>query len=553
MEKIHPLTLAVLKGAFESVVNEMDTTLIRTAFSAVICEAEDQANGIYEAATGDVIAQGYRGLPVFVGTMQFAVRSVIERAASIGVGPGDVIVMNDPYLGGTHLMDMKFVAPFYYQGELVAWVANTGHWTDVGGGTPGGFSGTAEEIFQEGLRLPPVKLFANGQIVRDVETIMMANMRVPEERQGDIRAHLNALIVGQRRLAAVIDKYGLDTVRAFWAELKARSEQQMRSVLAEIPQGVYAFTDYLDNDGVTDEPVKLHVDITVGQGDIHFDFSKSAPPLRGPMNSVLSSTMSACYIALMHLFPELPVNAGCFAPVRFTIPETTFLNAKYPKPVSGCAAETSQRVVDLVFGALAEAIPERVSAGAFATIVNFTLGGEDPETGRYVLYLMAGGGYGGNKEFDGLSHMPATIGTSRAQPVELLEHRYPVRFRCSAMRPDSAGPGRRRGGFGAVYEFELLRGSAVASCVGDRGKFPPFGILGGKPGACMKLSFRISGEWMQPPAVSKASRIQLHAGDLVRLEMPGGGGYGDPAEREPELVAIDLKRRLYTSKAAAGL
>ncbi|HKU52323.1 MAG TPA: hydantoinase B/oxoprolinase family protein, partial [Nitrospira sp.] len=391
--------------------------------------------------------------------------------------------MNDPYLGGTHLMDVKLVMPFFYEGRLVAWLANTGHWADIGGSVPGGFSGEAEEIFQEGIRIPPIKLVARGELRSDVESLLLANIRVPAERQGDIRAQINALLVGDRQLRKIIEKYGHETFSAFTRELRLRAASHAQSLISTIPDGVYHSTEILDNDGITDQPIKIQLKLVVEDQSILFDFSGSSPPVRGVMNSVYSSTATACFIAIAHVFPTLQVNAGSFDPFRFNIPEETFLNAQFPRAVAGCAAETSQRIIDAVFQALAKAIPERVFAPSFSTVGNLTLGGHDPEGGPYVLYLIAGGGSGACERSDGLTHAPTTIGTARSQPIEILEKKYPIRFTQFAIKEDSAGKGRRRGGFGVIYEFELLRGEAVASCIGDRGIFPPLGLLGGAQGS----------------------------------------------------------------------
>lgn len=537
---VDPITLAVIRGALEEITNEMDYVFERMAFSPVISDAWDRADGIYDPETGEVFAQGPRGLPIFVGVMQFTTRGVIERVRD--VRPNDIYVTNDPYLGGTHLMDVKMVMPFYYRGDLFAYLANSGHWPDIGGRTPGGFSPKATDVYQEGLRLPPVRLFKEGKLDREILDIILLNTRVPGERQGDIRAQATALQVGAKRLAELLDRYGRDTVSAAIRELASRAEAEMRAHIREIPNRTYRFEDFLDSDGIEFRQLGIRLDMIVEDTSIHFDFSRSDPPCRGPLNSVLATTVSACCIGVKHLFPDVPLNYGFFRPFRFTVPPTTFLNAREPRPVAGCAAEVSQRLIDVVFGAFAQAIPDRVPAAAFSTVSNLAVGGIDPLHGPYVFYSFIGGGYGGNPVGDGLTNGCATISLARTQSIEVVEQRYPVFVREYAVRPDSAGPGRSRGGLGVVFEFELRRGEAVvASLLGDRGTCAPFGVAGGHPGAMTRYVFVLDGREYVPPHVTKDEGVSLRAGDRIRMETPGGGGFGPPEERDPELVARDVR------------
>ncbi len=357
---VDPVTLAVVKASLEFTADQMDTAMIKTSFSPVIAEGHDRANGIYDGETGEVIAQGDDALPIFVGAMQFTVQATLEVVKDFA--PGDIFMVNDPYTGGTHLMDVSLLKPFYYRGKLFAWLANTGHWPDIGGSAPGGFVSDATEIFQEGLRLPPVRLFRRGEMNEDILNLVLANIRVPEERIGDIKAAVNALHVGEVRLKAILDKYGLDTVRECIAEMKAHSEKMMRAHLEAIPDGTYTFEDYMDSDGVTNEPLTIHCEMTVKGTDMHLDFSRSSPPCRGPTSSVLSNTLAAFYVAIKHVFTDVPVNSGMFVPFRFNVPETVFLNSKFPKPCASCTAEVGQRVADVVFGCLARPFPTSSSA-----------------------------------------------------------------------------------------------------------------------------------------------------------------------------------------------
>ena len=538
---LDPLTLAVVRGSLEQMTEEMDLTLKRAAFSPVISEGNDLANGLYDAETGEVIVQGKWGLAIFIGIMQFTTEAVIRVAARRGAEEGDVFLVNDPYSGGTHLMDVGMVKPFFHEGKLLLWMANRGHWPDMGGMVPGGFAANATEIYQEGLRIPPVKLFIRGELNEDVLTILMNNIRVAEERYGDFRAHLAAFSVGERRLRRLLERYGVDTVMACMAELKARSERQMRSYLAEVPDGTYEYEDFMDSDGVEPDPLRIHVALTIRGSGAHLDFSQSSPPCRGPMNSVIGTTKSACYLAFKHIFPDIPVNSGCFQPITFNVPETTFLNAVLPRPVSGCASEVSQRVADVVMGALGRAAPERASAGIFGTVSNVSLGGIDPERGPYVAYMFNGGGYGGFAEADGLNYGSPVISVARSQPAELYEQRYPVRIRRFALREDSGGAGEWRGGLGAEIEVEFLGESGVLSYIADRGRFPPKGLLGGEPGALCEIEV-IDGERRYvSPHLTKDANIPLRRGTRLRQKTPGGGGYGDPLKRVPAAVAEDVR------------
>jgi N-methylhydantoinase B len=494
---------------------------------------------------------------VFVGVMQHSTGEIIRL---IGEGktaapePGDIYMVNDPYLGGTHLMDVRFALPFYYGGEHFCWLQNTGHWPDIGGMVPGGFSAHATEVEQEGLRLPPVKLFKKGVMDAEIFAILNSNMRIAEQRIGDIKAQAAALKVGERRLTELIDRYGRDAIVAAIAEMRQRAARLMRAHIAAIPDGAYASEAFVDSDGVVNAPLRIALDITKAGDTLTFDFAGSSPPCRGPMNSVLATTYSAVYLAMRHIFPDTPLNSGAFEPLVIKRPVGTFLDARYPRPVSGCAAEVSQRIAEAVFLALVKAIPDKVTAAPAGTSGNFALGGWDPARDRgYVMYQISGGGYGGNASTDGLTNGCSTIGISKSQPVEVLEQYYPVLFRRFALREGSGGAGAQRGGFGVHYDVELLRGEARASFVMDHGRFGPPGVAGGRDGAPNVVRVHRRGETLVPEHLSKDQGIALQAGDRVEVMTPGGGGYGDPARRDPALVARDVSRGYYTGEEARAL
>lgn len=552
---LDPVTLAVLQAGLQQVCDEMDLTFSRAAFSPVIAEADDRSDGIYAAQDGSLIAQGARGLPVFVGTMQFSTRHLVDRIARGETAPpeeGDIYIVNDPYLGGTHLMDVRFAMPFYRAGKLWCWLSNTGHWPDTGGAVPGGFSASATAAEQEGLRLPPVKLFKRGTMDREIWQIICSNIRVSEQRIGDVTAQAAALLVGAERLAALLDRYGDETVTMAIAEIRALAARQMRSQIALIPPGCYRAEAQIDSDGVVNQPLTIALTVTCDGAGLTFDFAGSSPPCLGPMNSVRATTLSSVYLAMRHIFPDVPISAGAFDPLQITGIEGTFLDAQYPRPVSGCAAEVSQRIAEAVFAALVQAIPDRVTAAPAGTSGNLSLGGHDPERNRdYVMYQISGGGYGGNADHDGLTNGCSTIGISKAPPVEIMEQTYPVLYRRYALHEGSGGAGRHRGGFGLDYEIELLRGTARASFVMDHGRAGPPGALGGRPGAPNRVEVWREGAVWVPPHLSKAQDIPLAPGDRIRVRTPGGGGYGPPDMRKAEAITEDLRLGRITPAAAA--
>ena len=550
MARIDPVTLVVVQNGLQQIATEMDLTFERAAFSPVISEGFDRSDGIYARDTGEVIAQGELGLPIFVGVMQFTTRAVIEHARD--PRPGDIFLVNDPYAGGTHLMDVKMVKPYFYRGRHWAFLSNTGHWPDTGGSVPGGFSTRATEVQQEGLRLPPVRLFRDGVMEDDILSIVLANIRVPEERIGDIKAQVAALTVGEKRLTALLDRYGEETVSACIAELRRRSEQMMRGHIAKIPDGVYTGEAFVDSDGVDPDPLAIRLTIRKEGTDLHFDFSESSAPCRGPLNAVIATTRAAVYLAIKHIFPDVPINAGCFEPLKIADPHGTFLYARYPRPVSGCAAEVSARIAECVFTTLARAIPDDLFAAPAGTSGNLTLGGYDPMRERhYIMYVFSGGGYGGSRAGDGLTNGCSTIGISKTQPTEVLEQHYPVLFERYALRERSGGAGKTRGGFGVDYRIRIRRGEALLSFLMDHGRLGPPGLFGGHDGAKNEVIVSRQGGEYVSPHLSKDEDIRVLAGDVVTVRTPGGGGYGDPRERDPDLVRRDVVRGYMAAEDAA--
>ena len=542
---LDPVTLAILKGRLEQIADEMDATLFRSAFNPIIAEAHDASHGIYDAITGDTLVQGKSGLPIFVGVMAFAVKAVIEKVARDGnLSDGDVFIFNDPYEGGTHLSDFRLVKPIYRNGTVFCYLASVGHWHDVGGNVPGNYNPEATESFQEGMLIPPVKLFSAGVLNTDIVDILSSNSRLPNSLYGDLNGQINALDLGHQRLNDLLDQYGETDIQTALGLLKSRANRMMRDHLQALPNGTISVEDFLDNDGVHDVALKLAVDLSIDGERLTVDFSRSSQACAGPVNISRSTTIAATYVALKHIFTDVPANAGVLQPVEFIIPEDSFLSVKAPKPVGGYT-ETILRLIDVLFCAFEHIAPERVNGCAYGTINALSMAGHRANGARWVMFSFFGGGHGGHPEGDGLNHGNAPISTATIPPLEILEAAYPVAFTQWALRPDSGGVGKHRGGLGAIYEIELLEESATVFLFGERGKFPPPGVVGGGAGAMNKFAYQSADEETAfpdktPPLASKITGVKLRKGQRVRLETPGGGGYGNAQERPEELIRNDL-------------
>jgi N-methylhydantoinase B len=545
-----PVTLAVVRGALEQIADEMDLHLIHAAMSPIISETNDCAHGIFHPETGETIAQGRYGLPVFLANMQFTVQNILELAnAEGGFQPGDLWILNDPYVCGTHLQDVVLVSPHFVDGRLFCIFANTGHWMDIGGGVPGGWAPKATEIHQEGMLIPPLKLYAGGQLNEQLVRMFTGNVRLPNEIAGDLKAMTNVFTNGRRGIDGLVARYGAGTLAACFDETIRRSEQQMRSYIADIPNGVYEAEDWFDNDGVTDAPMRIALKLTVEDETLHFDFTGTAPQARGPINLALTTTLSSCFVALKHIFPEVPVNGGAFRPTRFTVPEGSLIAVKYPGPVGGYL-EVVGKVTDLTFRALAQAIPDRTPAPSFGTTGVITVAGRHPATERYYVGVFPyPGGYGGSHASDGLVNGTPPQSMANFMSIEMSEHRYPLRFDYFALREDSGGAGFHRGGCGTAYGFTMLADSLV-TVLGDRVDHPPPGVAGGGEAAPNFVRFGTAeGDWA-PELRSKLEAQPMRAGDSIRAASPGGGGFGDPLGRDVSEIERDL-RLGYVSRETA--
>jgi len=552
---LDPVTLAVLKGRLEQIADEMDATLYRSAFNPIIAEAHDACHGLYDAVSGDTLVQGKSGLPIFVGVMAFAVRAAAHAATPRGgMKEGDTWLFNDPYEGGTHANDFKLVRPFFRNGKLFCYLASAAHWHDVGGAVPGNYNPAATECWQEAVQIPPVRIQRGGVLEDDILAILRANTRLPDSLWGDLNAQLAALELGVKRLAGLLDEYGDSLVLEGMGELRQRAVKLMRSHISQLPDGVYSFSDMLDNDGVVDEPLTIALDMTIQGERLALDFSRTAKACAGPVNISRATAIAACYVALKHLFPDVPANAGVLDAVDFVLPDGLVISASRPRPVGGYT-ETILRMIDVIFSAAAKADPKRALAQAYGTINALSLAGHRTDEARkgqrWVMFSFFGGGHGGHSDGDGLNHGNAPISTATIPPLEILEAAYPVRFTQWALREGSGGEGEHRGGLGAIYEIELLEESADVFIFGERGRSAPKGIAGGGEGALNVFSYENDGQWREPPMASKMVGIKLKRGERVRLQTPGGGGYGDPGKRSDGQRQNDLAMG-YTTEKTTG-
>ncbi len=527
MPKWDPAELSIAAALFSSVAEEMGVTLGRTAHSPNIKERHDYSCAVFDPA-GRLVAQAAH-IPVHLGAMPAAVQAALPLAP---FAPGDTVILNDPYLGGTHLPDITMVSPVFSGKSLVGFVASRAHHADVGGMSPGSMP-LAEELLQEGLVIPPVKLYERGRLNRAVLELMLRNMRAPWERQGDLDAQLAAQHTGVRRLGEIVRRIGPTRWRRLSADLMDYAERMMRAALQTIPDGEYRFEDFLDDDGVAAEPVPIRVRIVARDGTLHCDFDGSAPERPSSVNAVASVTRSAVYYAARCLLEAarggelVPANEGCFRPITIALPPASVVNASPPRAVAGGNVETSQRIVDCVLGALAQALPGLIPAASAGTMNNVAMGGRDPASGTvYAYYETVGGGAGGSPTAPGLdavqTHMTNTMNT----PIEALEMAYPLRIVEYGIRRGSGGQGRHKGGDGIVRTWEFLA-PATVTLLTERRRLAPWGLAGGGPGAPGRNTLRRAGADGLEMLPSKV-QLKVQPGDRLTLETPGGGAWGHP-------------------------
>ena len=521
--EIDPVTLEVLRNQFESVAEEMGHVLIRGAYSPNITERQDCSTAIFDA-DGRMVAQAEH-IPVHLGAMPQAVDAVIDHDPA----PGDVFVLNDPFAGGTHLPDVTMVSPIAPREEIVGYAVSRAHHADVGGMTPGSMPAGAEEIYQEGLRLPPTRLVEAGERNEEFLSLILANVRNPEERRADVRAQLAANERGGDRLAALIDDHGESRVRAGFDAVIDYSRQRVREEIDALPNGTYRASDVLEGDGVTDDDIRIAAAITVDGATISVDFAGTADQVAGNLNAPLSVATSAVYFVIRSLTdPEIPPNHGCYEPVTVEAPEGSLLNPEPPAAVVGGNVETSQRVTDVVFLALAEAAPDRVPAQGQGTMNNLIIGGRG---GDFAYYETIAGGFGGRADYDGMDGVQVGMTNTLNTPIEALEAEYPLRVDRYAFRPDSGGDGRHRGGLGLERRLRIQQ-DATVSLLTERRRHAPQGVDGGQPGATGENLLQLPDE--DEKSLPAKTTVDVPAGSVVTVRTPGGGGHGDPAERSAD-------------------
>ena len=553
VRRADPATFEIIKNSLYKIAEEMRVVLAKTAFSPLLKSAGDYSCGVFDAK-GEMVAQG-PDLPIHLGSMPDAVRAVVAAFAP-DVHDGDVFIHNDPYFGGSHLPDVNVVRPAFYDGRLIGYACLRAHWPDVGSATPGSY-GAVTNIFGEGLRLPPLRLISRGTLNVDLEKLILANVRTPDERKGDLGAQLAATLRATERLQALARRYGAKELIATMAAVMDYSERLMRATLMDLPDGEGAFEDFCDGDGVADDPSGkdapfwIRLSVKKRADRLLVDFAGTDPQVKGPMNAPLSVTASGVYCGLKTAIDPnnlIPPNSGCWRAITITAPKGSVVNAEFPAPVVYANHEMSHRVADMVMGALVHFMPRQVMACSQGTSAILTLGGTDPRTARpYVSYETVKGGFGARPNKDGINVVASGISNTMNTPVEILEMAFPVRIERYEVNPDSGGAGRHRGGCGARRVWRMLSDAIGTLCM-ERMTSPPFGLLGGKPGAAAVVTLTTpDGATRHLPSKGAFS---WPAGAVVDMVTPGSGGFGPPAERDPVQIGRDLLDG-YVSGAAA--
>ena len=548
-----PATFVVIKNSLYAAAEEMKVVLAKTAYSPILKVAGDYSCGIFDIS-GQMVAQG-PDLPIHLGSMPDAVKAVVSAFETFE--EGDVFIHNDPYFGGSHLPDVNVVSPAFYNDKLIGFACIRAHWPDVGSASPGSY-GAVTEIYGEGLRLPPVKLYSKGLLNKDVDAIIFANVRTPDERRGDLGAQIAANRRATERLGALADKYGVDVLVATMAEVLNYSEKMMRTLLARLPDGKSTFEDFCDGDGVIEEgdaeDQTFQIKMTVEKTGEHIsvDFSGTDNAVAGPMNAPLSVTASGVFCALKTIIdPDglIPPNSGCWRTITVSAPKGCVLNAEFPSPVVYANHEISHRVCDMTFGAVAEFWPNNTMACSQGTSAVVTFGGEDPRNKqRYVSYETIKGGFGARPNKDGINAIASGISNTMNTPIEILEMSFPVRVDEYVLVTDSGGAGRFRGGLGASRTWTVLDHKARASACLERTKSAPFGLSGGKPGLAAKI-------WTEAPNGDKGiapgkGGFDVPNGGQIHLRVPGSGGFGDPSERDINAIKEDVLDGYISEEAA---
>jgi len=532
---LDPISFEILKNSLISVAEEMGVVLRRSSFSPNIKERRDFSCALFNRS-GQLVAQAEH-IPVHLGAMPYSVQAVLKEFED-DLSEGDDVILNDPYRGGTHLPDITMVSPIFFKERLVGFAANRAHHSDVGGVAPGSMSALSRDINQEGIRIPPVKLWVESKPNRQIFDLVLSNVRTPDERLGDLRAQRAANLVGAKRLHELLKKSSVSNIESGTNQLIDYSEELMVKRIRELPRKSSSAIDYLDDDGFGTTDIPIKVKVTIGQESVAFDFSGSSKQVQGPLNAVYSVTLSAVYYVVRCVTdPSIPANAGCFKPIQVKAPSGTIVNADPPAPVAGGNVETSTRIVDVTLKAFSSIIPERVCAACQGTMNNVTIGGVDPRTGKYFTYYETiAGGFGARYNKDGVdgihSHMTNTLNT----PVEALESAYPLRVRRYELVRGSGGRGRFRGGLGIRRETETLAQGSTISLMGERQRRGPWGLMEGRSGSPGEYGI-VRGNKMM--ALSSKTTLSANAGDVLTVTTPGGGGYGPLSQRTTDKIRQD--------------
>ena len=549
IRSVDPVTLEVVRNKLEGIANEMQTTLLHSAFSPIVKEGMDCSAALF-TADGQTIAQA-TAIPIHLATMIPALAAVVRKYPVAGMAEDDVYILNDPYSGGTHLPDITLFIPVFDEARVIGFSVTTVHHQDMGGMAPGSIPTNATEIYQEGLRIPPLKYMERGVVNETLEAMLRLNIRLPDTFMGDLGAQLSACMVGARRLRALCGAYGADLVVTIFALLLDRSEKMTRAALRALPAGTYRYVDWLDNDGVDlDRRVRIEVAVTVSDGAIHFDFTGSSAQVRGPINCVPSGAQAAAYYAVRALTDaQIPTNGGCFRPVTLHLPEGSIVNPRAPAAVNARTA-TIKRICGAMIGAFADAVPERVPAASAGLSVMLAFGGRRADGSPFILSELVCGGTGASTNADGVDCLQTDGSNSMNQPIEALCVDAPIRIRRFALRPDSGGAGRQRGGLGVVREYEFLADDIRLTFRGERHFTAARGCAGGADGA-MSLAtlYRADGRVEQ---ISKCVTT-VSSGDRLVLETAGGAGYGDPHARMRDALAADVANHKVSAAAARGI
>jgi N-methylhydantoinase B len=536
--KADSITMQVIRYAMEQAADEMGRTLVRTARSTIIKEIEDMTCSIFDRY-GNTIAQAHHA-PMLLTGFELGMRALVKKYGVEDLDEGDLIMFNDPYAGGQHVMDMVTFAPAHYQGKLIGFTGSIAHHSDMGGAVPGGTAGGLTEIYLEGLRFPMVKLYKKGQEDPELFGILENNIRVPDKTLGDIRAQASADFVGVQRLRDIFEKYGVDVVQECQKMLLDYSESRIRAGLKKLPDGTFTGVDYIDDDGQSDEPIKLQVNIHKRGDEAVVDFDGTAKQVKGNINCPIATVHAAVYYALIAVIdPHVPPNSGCYRPFRVEAEEGLIVNPKMPAAM-GARTNTSQKIAEAMMLALSKAAPDRVQAGCHGQITNCGFSGYDPKTGkRFVFIDIQGGGAGARPTKDGRDGQDSHLARFKNTPIEAVELEYPVRIRRYEFIPDSGGAGKYRGGLTVRRDIEVLADDVSLARYGDRQRFGAFGLFGGMEGS--KGRFVLDPGTPQEKPLKSKGLDMLNKGQVVSLRLPGAGGYGDPLERDPKLLLQDVR------------